>query len=288
MLFPDIKIKRDLVYRTFNPYTSNKSLDSAHGDEIGCGLLPKPEEKNFKTNFNYSNIYTLVYLLQGEGVYLSENGDEIKLTEGCLFHRFPGIPHQTIPKWNGMWVEFFVAMPKSIYDITKLSGIVDPQQPVWKIGREQKVIDEMQQIQKLFKSNRLQDPLIGIEKMLRLVRIAWECYNQINGLKNDPIEKACQFFNDKINAKKTIDDIAELVNMKSETFRKQFKQKIGVSPGNYWNRCKTDSAMNLLINSDMSIASIADTLGYSDTFSFSHQFKKKMNLSPIKYRQNYR
>ena len=47
-------------------------------------------------------------------------------------------------------------------------------------------------------------------------------------------------------------------------------------------------AQKLLKNSDLSITDIAKSVGYNDVLGFSKLFKKKVGISPQKYKADFR
>lgn len=294
MLFPELTVERTVVYRTVGRGTANDQIRSPSGDDVGCGLLPKPQPRasqagrGYRTKFCYSNIYSMVYLLRGTGVYSTASGEEHALSAGSLFHRFPGVPHQTHPVWDGNWVEFFVAIPRNICDLALEAGLLDLQKPVWQIGKNQIVMDCMLEIHRLFQSDSYRDTLLGLEKMQSLIRIAWEQYTATDDSAEDPIDRACRLLCDESLMDEPAETIAEKVEMGFESFRKKFRKKMGISPGAFRVRHKINRACELLINSDKPVATIAQDLGYSDTFAFSHQFKKKTGIAPGAYRREYR
>jgi AraC-like DNA-binding protein len=69
-----------------------------------------------------------------------------------------------------------------------------------------------------------------------------------------------------------------------ESFRKLFKKEVGISPIAYRNQQRMLAAKKLLA-SQSSIAEIAEALGYSDSFSFSKQFKRHWGYSPNAFRK---
>lgn len=42
----------------------------------------------------------------------------------------------------------------------------------------------------------------------------------------------------------------------------------------------------MLLNQNLSIAKIAETLKFTDEYAFSHAFKKQLGIIPSKYRKN--
>ena len=160
MLFDSLEISQHVVYRGLGPQTSATNDVSKGGDAVGCGMLPKPVPGKRRLDFCYKNVYCLVYVLQGSGIYETASGSVHTLEAGSLFHRFPDIPHCTIPDWDGKWVEFFVAMPRSLYDLFLEAGLLDIDKPVWQIGADSRVMDCMLTIRDLLQSDSYNDTLI--------------------------------------------------------------------------------------------------------------------------------
>lgn len=59
-----------------------------------------------------------------------------------------------------------------------------------------------------------------------------------------------------------------------------FKEVIGMTPIEYQHQLRINAAIEMLQNTDLTIASIAEYLGYYDASSFYKMFKKKTGLAP--------
>lgn len=64
-----------------------------------------------------------------------------------------------------------------------------------------------------------------------------------------------------------------------------FKSVFGISPRHFWSSIKLRQAKLLLMDKQLPIERIADSLGYKDVSQFSKQFKRWTNISPSQYRQ---
>jgi AraC-like DNA-binding protein len=80
-------------------------------------------------------------------------------------------------------------------------------------------------------------------------------------------------------------DLAEHINMASNSFIRLFKKEMHLSPQYYIIRQKIDRACLLLLHSDLKIDNIAWSLGFSDRYHFSKVFKKVVSKSPADYRK---
>ena len=82
------------------------------------------------------------------------------------------------------------------------------------------------------------------------------------------------------------DVIAEKMNMSRASFYNKFKNLVGETPNEYINNRRLAKAQSLLL-SDMgiSIAEVAEALGFNSANYFSRKFKEKFGLTPVRYRQ---
>ena len=66
-----------------------------------------------------------------------------------------------------------------------------------------------------------------------------------------------------------------------------FKQTTGTSIMEYIIKKRIDTAKSLLLEGELSLAEIADEVGFSDYNYFSRVFKKQVGASPIRYKKSY-
>ena len=78
--------------------------------------------------------------------------------------------------------------------------------------------------------------------------------------------------------------LASMQNLSCSRFHELFLQATGMSPGQYQIQLRLQHAQMQLINSDMPIKTIAESIGYSDNHYFSRIFKKHVQLTPSAYR----
>lgn len=87
--------------------------------------------------------------------------------------------------------------------------------------------------------------------------------------------------------KYTLTVLAKEASMSVPHFCSEFKKYVLVSPIEYLIRMRLQQAKYLLCDFNLSIAEIADRLGYHDIFHFSKQFKKYFGVSPMGMRRSY-
>ncbi|MBD2846543.1 helix-turn-helix transcriptional regulator [Paenibacillus sp. IB182496] len=77
-----------------------------------------------------------------------------------------------------------------------------------------------------------------------------------------------------------IDDLARLIHRSPNYTISIFKEVMGQSPIQYIHYLRIMEACNLLTDTDMTVSSISEHLGYYDPSYFSKTFKKFMSTSP--------
>ena len=74
--------------------------------------------------------------------------------------------------------------------------------------------------------------------------------------------------------------------MSSRTFRRHFKQRMGVSPRAFLLSQRINRAKQLLIDTTQPVKQIATQLGYSDVYFFTRQFREQTGIPPALYRKS--
>lgn len=102
------------------------------------------------------------------------------------------------------------------------------------------------------------------------------------------IAKGIDFLQKNPHSSVSVEEIAKMCHVSSTNFRKLFKEYSGKSPTNYRIDLKIDTAKRMLVNENVSLAYIADSLGFESEAYFSRLFKKKVGCSPSIYKENQR
>lgn len=88
------------------------------------------------------------------------------------------------------------------------------------------------------------------------------------------------------NIKFNVDDCAKLCCVSPSRFAHYFKQKVGMSPHAFHAQIVAGKAKDLVMNSELNIGEIAETLGFTDIYYFSRFYKKYFGVSPLKHRKS--
>jgi AraC-like DNA-binding protein len=83
----------------------------------------------------------------------------------------------------------------------------------------------------------------------------------------------------------SLPDYAKLLNLSLSSFKRHFISVYKTTPGHWLQEQKLNHAYHLLVSSDTPVTDISFESGFENSTHFSHLFKKRFGLSPIKYRK---
>ncbi|WP_312149802.1 response regulator [Paenibacillus odorifer] len=86
----------------------------------------------------------------------------------------------------------------------------------------------------------------------------------------------------------TLESMAGMMFMNSYYFSSFFKKHTGQNFKNYVTEVRMNHALRLLLQSDMMVYEIADSVGYNNARHFSDMFKKKYGKLPQEYKQSFK
>lgn len=103
--------------------------------------------------------------------------------------------------------------------------------------------------------------------------------------QTEQIQAIHQFLIDHIDQRFTIEELAKKYLMNTSTLKADFKAIYGLPIAAYMKEYRLQLAAQLLRESDLSIQSIAEQVGYESQGKFSKAFKERMQQLPSQYRK---
>ena len=83
----------------------------------------------------------------------------------------------------------------------------------------------------------------------------------------------------------SLDELAREAGISRFHFVRLFKQKVGLAPHEYLVGLRLTKAADLLLSTDLDVATIASQCGYSNAGRFAHAFRLRFHKSPSMYRR---
>jgi YesN/AraC family two-component response regulator len=102
---------------------------------------------------------------------------------------------------------------------------------------------------------------------------------------NPVIRKSIDFMNKNLGEKLSLNQISKEVGYSPTYFTTLFKKETNYSPLSYFSHLKIVKACEFLDYTRIKVKEISYTLGFTDPYYFTKDFKKKMGMSPRQYRK---
>lgn len=83
----------------------------------------------------------------------------------------------------------------------------------------------------------------------------------------------------------SLSDYAKMLNLSLSSFKRHFNSVYKTTPGHWLQEQKLNHAYKLLMGTHKVISEISFESGFGESTHFSHLFKKRFGLSPLKYRK---
>ena len=129
-------------------------------------------------------------------------------------------------------------------------------------------------------------PLYGISLLQTLILHLLE--SRQRGVRSDTDQRIDRLRNAIRQSPATVwkpDQMARETGLSLPQFNRRFRALAGISVRQFVIRQRVERAIQLLEETDLTIAQIADTLGYSDPFFFHRQFRKVAAVTPQSVRR---
>ena len=117
--------------------------------------------------------------------------------------------------------------------------------------------------------------------ILSLVRSDSEKY--IPNSKQQKLQPAIEYISQNYSRNINNDTLSAITGMSTVYFRKLFTQVMGISPIAYTKQLRIEKAKEMLKSDYGTLSDVAQSLGYSNLYDFSRDFKKHTGIAPSKY-----
>lgn len=227
------------------------------------------------------DVYALHYIIRGQGI-LETGGQHYRLGAGESFIIFPQkeiyyYPDPADP-WEYVWIEFSGRDVGRIVDMTQLSV----QHPVLPVAPE-----TMEPWFHLGWNGgaSLVEVLRADARLHLLLSYYMEFFpNEKQAESRDDVWMAKTYIEQNYwQSSLTVAEIVLAVNLERSYLFRKFKEATGESVSTYITACRIRRACELLESSQLSIQSIAYSVGYNDPLYFSRVFKKATSYTPSAY-----
>lgn len=251
--------------------------ETPHDGILSCGFMRKITARKSQIDFKIP-YYSCFILLSGTGDYWDETGFHAPLIPGSVVQRLPERTHSTQITPDGNWLEFYISFGKITFDTLVALGMLDISSPVLFFAETEKQIPHFKKLITQMEA-ALDSDLSSYYLDVQKIAISLTNYARLHEKKDSFITEACRLLEHDLDKQLSLKDISSQLCIGYESFRKQFYQEMHMSPDAYRQQKRMQTAQMMLLDGQ-SVKSIAQALGYSDTYAFSKQFKRHFGCAP--------
>jgi len=231
--------------------------------------------------------YRLVYISRGRGTFQSEHGGQTRVTAGSVLILFPGEWHRYRPLKRTGWDESWIGFDGS-YARELVARFFPVTKPVLRVGHNAELLGCMRSVVDLMESASPDYQQImaakTVEALARVRALSLQA-NVTDRRLEQNLQSAREHLLEHSDRDVDLQALARRLGMSYSRFRSVFKKTTGSSPRQYHLQIRINKAKKLLSETELSIETIADRLGFSSVYYFSRFFKNKTSLSPTAYRR---
>lgn len=107
--------------------------------------------------------------------------------------------------------------------------------------------------------------------------------NRVTPKYDESVNTATDFIEKNLSADLKLENVAKQVAMSPIHFHNCFKKATGRTLHEYVEEKRISKAIHFMLSTNMTLAEIAYTCGFSSQSYFNYVFKRKMNMTPRKY-----
>ncbi len=264
-------------------------LDLPAGDRlnVGCGYMLKPTQAGAYRDRVQASLVAVV-VLRGQGIATDWHGRPHRVQAGDMIVMPPGLRHSVVQDANGQWAEFYLNCHASFHQAMRLLQVLPEDGFVYRTGFRPLMLNRFDEIFETIRRLTPADwPGMWAQchaLLAELLRLDRQSQQAVSPLKRQMIE-AANLLADHSERRISLPALAQKLGMSYESFRKHFRQEMGMSPGELRIRRRMELAQKLISEHRLSSKEVAYRLGYADPFTFSKQFRRYTGQSPREFQR---
>lgn len=247
-----------------------------------------------KMNFEQNDIHRLngfhyhqfVWFSQGNGI-IKYNGNAAEIKSGTVVFIPKGTPHEyhkITSTWKSNWICFSGWACDKLLNESELTDI-----KFISVENEGKILSLMSSINTVMKEDLLYSAELASSLLYSLIiemnRIHNNITDKYDKINCSQINKALRHIDKNYFNKITMNELCGIANLSEPQFCRLFKKHLNMRPMEYLLKVRLRKAKQLLIETDLSILDIAESVGYDNPTYFSMLFKREIGISPSDFRK---
>ncbi len=240
----------------------------------------------FATNLRSRRDFYLMYLTRGELQITAGDAAGVLRPGEMILHP----PEQSFSyrqenreEMTYFWVHF---SGFAVWDVLRQCGLEPAKIHTLGIREE-----AAQEFQKLFRCFYAREPLFEVEAAGRLIALLARFSRWIQEDENPPmvhrIRQSLDYLYRNYPKPVRLEELARIEHLSPSRYSAVFRSCMGVSPQTFLIGLRIKNAADLICRTDLSMAQVAQAVGYEDPLYFSALFRRKTGMSPSRYRETF-
>ncbi len=265
--------------------------------------IEKIHDTSWSMELSQHDHYEMVYVKKGTATFMID-GIDVDMAPHSLAIIKPHKPHKFVVRSENceLMVLYFVFKnqregvnsPASLNDFIEYIEDESVGSFIYlKLGKKNDIINVIKQIlrerMKMQVWSDFLSCLLVMELFVLLSRTLkqeWEQSAKNRNLKlHELLNIAKEYIDNNYAQELTLSQVAKYIYLSDSYFAHSFKDKFGISPKSYVLKTRIEASKELLENTDMKIAEVAHSVGFSSQQRFNDIFRKYTQMTPLRYRQ---
>jgi AraC-like DNA-binding protein len=226
--------------------------------------------------------------MRGKGWFSLDEGPKQDFRTGMSFINFGDHLYQFGPDADSTWEEYYVVFAGPIVERWKSRGLwideTGPRSLKDPLKLKNRFL-ELFECEKINSAHRSSLVLHRLEALLLERAMQLEGHSHEYSPEVQALREQC-WANPRLEM--DFEKFAEQWGWSYSHLRKVFKSEVGLAPKQFLLKVRFTKAQHHLNDHRLSVAQVAEMMGYRDVYSFSRAFKSSMGISPTVYRHSSR
>ncbi len=226
--------------------------------------------------------YLLTYVAEGRATLTAE-GKKMPLKAGDFFVSFPASGASYTTKAGVPWSIRWVTLTGTQLDsLLPLMGFT-PDRPILPVSNPAEVEEILKELFVIALKDDLKNKLSALSLLYELLSTV--CASSASATHHKTVSGAVAFVSEHYGDKElTVEALAARAFLNTNYFSKLFTAHVGMPPSRFILKTRMEKAKKFLQFTQLSIASVARSVGFSDALYFSRTFRRYTGLSPSEFR----
>lgn len=227
-------------------------------------------------------------ILSGRGIY-NFRGERFEIKAPCVITQWPGEPMDYGPLPGETWEELYMIFKETAYDHFLRCNLIQSHKPFWLIRRESLVVDLVSHLMSLLEDVKQDGAADRIDRACELLIVETRLGESrpAAGRGERVIRDMRQYVREHLFEHHDFDAMALRFGLSPSTFRRYWNRYMPEPPARYVMILRMREARRLLVETDLSIAEIAEKTGFGDPLYFSRYFSNSAGVPPSQYRTKF-